>query len=132
MSNAILERIHLVLGNLVQTFNISTKTYIDKNDLWTGILAAAAFAISTTTNRKKGYSPGQLIFRRDMILPIKHRVNWELIRQKKQMQSNRDNARENRHRVEYDYKVGDNVIQQCPLMSLMSQIGRAVTSNSAH
>ena len=59
--------------------------------------------------RKKGYSPGQLIFGRDMILLIKHRVDWELIRQKKQTQINRDNTRENKQRVDYDYKVGDKV-----------------------
>ena len=84
MSNAVLERIHQVIGNLVRTSNISTQTYVDKNDSWTGILAVAAFVICSTTNRLKGHSPGELIFCRDMILPIKHRVGWELIRQKKQ------------------------------------------------
>ena len=69
MSNAILERIHQVLGNLVHNFNIQ-KTYVDENDQWADILAAEAFAISSTTNWQKGYSPGQLIFCRDMILPI--------------------------------------------------------------
>ena len=38
--NAILERIHQVIGNLVRTFNI-TKTYVGKDDPWLGILAAA-------------------------------------------------------------------------------------------
>ena len=76
MSNAVLERIHQVLGNLVRTFNIFTQTYVDKNDPWKGILAAVAFAIRSTTNRKKGYSMGQLIFGRDMILLIKHRGDW--------------------------------------------------------
>ena len=75
MSNAILERIHQILGNLVQTFNIQ-HTYVDKNDPRMGILDAAGFVIFSTTNRQKGYSPGQLIFGRDMILPIKHRVDW--------------------------------------------------------
>ena len=42
--NALLEQIHQVLGNLVWAFNIS-QTYVDKIDPWTGILAAAAFAI---------------------------------------------------------------------------------------
>ena len=92
MSNAILESIHQVLGNLVQTYNISTQTYVDKNDPWTGILAAAAFAIFSTTNRQKVHNPGQLIFGRDMILRIKHRVDWELIRRQKQTQINRDNT----------------------------------------
>ena len=109
MSNAVLERIHQVLGNLVRNFNVH-KTYVGENDQWKGILAEAAFAIRSTTSRQKGYSLGQLIFGRDMIIPIKHRVHWELIRQKKQTQINRDNASKNIHRVDYDYKVGDKVI----------------------
>ena len=81
MSTAVLERIHQVLGNLARNFNISTKTYDDKNDMWTGILSVAAFAIFSTTKSPKDYSPGQLIFGRDIILPINHMVDWELIRQ---------------------------------------------------
>ena len=56
-----------------------------------GILDAAVFVIISTTNILKGYSLVQLIFVRDMILPIKHRVDWYLIRQKK-TQMNRDNT----------------------------------------
>ena len=76
MSNAVLERIHQVLGNLVWTFNISTQTYVDKNDPCTGILATAEFAIHSTTNGQKCYSLGKLIFRCVIVLPIKHRVYW--------------------------------------------------------
>ena len=76
MSNAILEWIRQVIRNLVPNFNISTQTYVDKNDPWTSILDAAAFVILSTTNRKNCYSPGQLIFSRDMIILIKHRVDW--------------------------------------------------------
>ena len=75
MSNAVLERIHQVLGNLVRTFNIS-QTYVDKDNPWAGILSAAKFTIFSTTNRKKGYSQGQLVFVRDMILLIKYEVDW--------------------------------------------------------
>ena len=52
MSNAILERIHQVLGNLVRNFNIQ-QTYVDENDPWTGVLAAADFAISQQPIGKK-------------------------------------------------------------------------------
>ena len=45
MSNAALVNIHQVLGNLVRTFNISTKTYVKKYYPWTGILDAEVFAI---------------------------------------------------------------------------------------
>ena len=44
-SNAVLERIHQVQGNMVQTCNI-TQTYVDKYDPWLGILFDVAFAIS--------------------------------------------------------------------------------------
>ena len=37
-------------------------------------------------------------------------MDWELIRQRKQTQINRDNARENKHRVDYGYKVGYKVM----------------------
>ena len=45
-----------------------------------------------------------------MTLPIKQTVDWKLIRQQKQTQINKDDIHENRHRVDYDYKVRDNVM----------------------
>ena len=93
----------------MRTFIIQ-QTYFEENDPWTGILDAAEFAIISTTNRQKVNSPCQLIFVYDMILPIKHRVDWGLIHQRKQTQNNRDKTRENKHRVDYDYKVKDKVI----------------------
>ena len=74
MYNAVLKRIHQVIGKLVQTFNIS-QTYVDENNPWTVILAAAEFSIHSTTNTLKLYSPVQLSFVRDTIIPIKHRVD---------------------------------------------------------
>ena len=86
-SNAILEQIHQVLGNLLRNFNIKEtyikETYVDEDDPWSVILASSAFTICSTTNRLKIYTPVQLVFGRDMILPIKHNVDWELIPQKK-------------------------------------------------
>ena len=49
MSNIILERINQVLGNLLQSINIS-QNYIQKYDLWSGIFDAASFAIRSTNN----------------------------------------------------------------------------------
>ena len=85
----ILERIHQVIENLVRTFNI-TQTYVDEEDPWLGLLFAAAFGICSTINNLKGYSPGNLIFGRDIILPIKNKLYWELIRQWKQIKINKD------------------------------------------
>ena len=65
-SNVILYHIHQILGNLEHIFNI-TKTYVDKDDPWLGILDATEIEISSTTNMWKGYSLCQLVFGRDMI-----------------------------------------------------------------
>ena len=48
MSNAVLESNNQVIGNIIWTFKISTQTYIDENDPWTGILAAAEFSVYST------------------------------------------------------------------------------------
>ena len=56
-ANTIIERIHQVLGNLVQTYNIQ-EIYVDDADPWMGILAAVAFAVSSTYHTTKGKIPG--------------------------------------------------------------------------
>ena len=68
----------------MRIFNI-TETYVDKYNPWLVILAAAAFLINSTTNGLKSYSTVQLVFGIDMIIPIKHNMDWELIHQQKQM-----------------------------------------------
>ena len=68
-----LERIQQVIENLVRTFNI-LKTYVDKEEPWLGILAAAVFAICSATNRLKGYIPVKLLFGLVIILPIN--IRW--------------------------------------------------------
>ena len=110
MSNAVLGWIRQVLRNLLRTFSISTQTHVDKNDPWTGILASSEFAIHSTSNREKGYSLGHLIFGRNMIISIKHTADWQLIRQKKKTQINKYIICKNRHIVDYDYKVGDDIM----------------------
>ena len=66
----------------MQKYNIQD-TCIDKDHTWLGILSAAAFSILSTKNGLKVYSPGKSVFGRDMILPIKHTVDWELINHQK-------------------------------------------------
>ena len=41
---------------------------------------------------------------------MKHTVDWELIRQRKQTQNKKDSIRKNKHRVDQDYKVRYKVI----------------------
>ena len=49
----------------------------------------------------------QLVFCRDAILNIKHIAEWEHIQQRKQLQINHNNKRENMCQNNHKYKVGD-------------------------
>ena len=125
----ILEHIHQFLGNIVRTCNI-TQNYVDEDDPWSVILAAAAFVIRSTTNRMNGYSPVQLIFGRDMILLIKHTVYWELISHRKQTQINKYNIHENINQVDHDHKVGENACSINTLHTNMKLHIRAICDNT--
>ena len=59
----------------MRNYNIKEK-YSEKEDPWSDILEMADFVIISTENRLKGYSPGQLLFVSDVILPIKHKLDW--------------------------------------------------------
>ena len=50
--NAIIGRIHQVLGNLIRSFNLHD-IHVDVSDPWMGILAAAASAVQSTYHRTK-------------------------------------------------------------------------------
>ena len=82
-ANAIVERIHQVIANMIRTFELETN-YLDQDDPWKGILSATAFAVRSMYHTTLKKTPGQLVFGRDMIFNIKHVANWEYIRQNKQ------------------------------------------------
>ena len=46
-ADVIVEIINQLLGNLVRTYNLQ-ETYVDDDDPWIGILAAAAFVVRST------------------------------------------------------------------------------------
>ena len=108
-ANAIVERVHQVLGNMVRTFDLENN-YLDEDNPFKGILSAAAFAIRSTYHTTLQKSPGQLVFGRDMIFNVQHQANWEYIKQRKQKLINLNNQKENSKRTKHDYKVGDQVL----------------------
>jgi len=108
-ANAIVERVHQVIGNMIRTFELEDN-YLDEDDPWKGILSATAFAVRSTFHTTLQSSPGQLVFGRDMIFNIQHTANWEYIKQRKQQMIHKNNQRENANRIEHTYKVGDKVL----------------------
>jgi hypothetical protein len=108
-ANGIVERVHLVLADALRTFELQERE-LDINDPWSAFLASAAFAIRSTFHTTLGASPGQLVFGRDMLLPIKFKANWAEIKARRQDEIRRNNERENKGRKSYDYKVGDQIL----------------------
>ena len=108
-ANAILERVHQVLGDMLRTKNLQQYDF-DALDPWNDILASIAWAIRSTHHSTLKASPAQLVFNRDMLLNVKFIADWEMIRLRKQKDVDKNNARENSLRVDHDYHIGDKVL----------------------
>jgi hypothetical protein len=108
-ANAIVERVHQVVGNIVRTFELQDN-YLDEDDPWKGILSATSFAIRSTYHTTLQKTPGQLVFGRDMILNVEHAANWEYIRERKQKIIAKNNKAENSKRIPHIYKALDKVM----------------------
>ena len=106
-SNAIIERIHQTIGNIIRTFDVSN---IVNNNPWSGILAATMFAVRATYHTTIQASPMHLVFGRDAILNIKHVADWEHIWQRKQLRINQNNMRENMRRNNHQYQVDEKIL----------------------
>ena len=73
-ANAIVERIHQVIANMIRTFDLENN-YLVEDDPWKGILSATAFAVRSAYHTTLKKTLGQLVFGRDMIFNIIHVAN---------------------------------------------------------
>lgn len=112
-SNGIVERVHQVLADILRTFELE-EGVLDAFEPWRRFLTAAAFAIRSTYHTTLEATPAQLVYGRDMFLPIKFNVDWAELRMKRQAQMSKDNARENSKRVDYKFTIGDKVLLTKP------------------
>ena len=69
-----------------------------------------AWAVRSTYHTVLKASPGAAIFGRDMMFDIPYLADWNKIGEYRQRQTDRNTARENKSRVDYDYKVGGRVL----------------------
>ena len=112
-SNGVIERVHQVLGNILRAFELEEQE-LDKVNPWEPFLTAAAFAIRSTHHTTLQASPAQLVYGRDMFLPVKYVADWTRIRLQKQAVIDQSNKRENARRIDHVYKVGDRVLLTTP------------------
>ena len=112
-SNGIIERVHQVLGNALRNFVIENRE-LDEQNPWDEFLQSAAFAIRSTHHTTLGASPAQLVFNRDMFLPVQFMADWTQIRIKRQKLIHKSNDRENKSRINHAYHQGDRVLLTTP------------------
>ena len=114
--NSVLERIHQVLGNQLRTFELEERDLEKEEENFEPFLTACAYAIRCAYHSTLQATPGQLVFGRDMFLPVVFEADWALIERQKQMSINNSNNRENKRRKDYQYQVGQKVLLEKPGM----------------
>lgn len=106
-ANAIVERLHRIMGDMIRAQLVK---YHPHDDPIRDICSAVAYGIRATVHGTTMYTPGQLVFGKDMILRSDVEVNMELVRRRRESAIAHNNQRENRRRIKYDYKEGDKVL----------------------
>jgi hypothetical protein len=108
-SNGIIERVLLTLNDSLRTAEIDGRE-MDEKDPWGPFLSSAAYEIRSTLHTTLKTKPAQLVFGRDMVLPIQFMADWGAVEQQHQKEMGRNNRRENASRISHDYKVEDKVL----------------------
>jgi hypothetical protein len=75
-------------------------------------LSDATWAVCSTYHTVLKASPGAAIFGQDMLFDIPFIADWQKIGEYRQRLTDLGNARENKGRIDYDYKVGQKVLLQ--------------------
>jgi hypothetical protein len=120
--NAILERIHAVLRNMLRTSKLEMAKMAKASDIDV-FLSDAAWAVCSTYHTVLKASPGAAIFGREMLFDIPCTADWQKNGEHRQQLTDLNNARKNEGRTGYDYKVGQKVLlrKECILCNAESR-----------
>jgi transposase InsO family protein len=114
-ANAMVERAHQTLGNMLRSQDFQNRNDIDMEDPFAGVLAAVGFAMRATVHTTTRATPSQLVFNRDAIHNVGFKADWLYIKNRKQALIDKNNKRENATRIPHQYQVGDQVLVKADL-----------------
>ncbi len=100
-ANAILERIHAVLGNTLRTSELDMAEMVKPSDIDV-FLSDAAWAVCSTYHKVLKASPGAAIFGWDMLFDILFIADWQKIGEHRRGLTDLNNPRENKGRIDYE------------------------------
>ena len=112
-SNAIVERVHQTIGNMIRSFEVQNMD-LDELDTWSGILTTVVFTAIITTHTTTRATLMQLVFGRDTILNISFTSNWKYIEGRKRKFIDHNNIKENTKRIPHIYEQGNLMIIKQP------------------
>ena len=110
---------HQVLQDCIVTFELDNVDIPEEGDkllldLFAEYLSNAAYAIRCAFHATHGHSPGELVFGRDMFMPISKSIDLNAIKDKKQKAIAKSNLRENSKRKQINYNPGDWILVKNP------------------
>ena len=82
---------------------------LDNENPWEGVLFSTMFTTRSTVHNTIRRTPSHLVFGRDVILSINQEANWQLIKQHKQVLTNKGNHKEKQNRQSHVYRTRDKV-----------------------
>jgi hypothetical protein len=98
-----------VLGTMMHTSEIDMAKSVQPADIDT-FIDNAAWAIRSSYYTVLKASSGAAIFERDMLFDIPFIADWKQIGEFRQHTTDCRNERENKTRVDFNYKVGDKIL----------------------
>ncbi len=108
-ANAILERMHGVLGDMLCTSGLDMSETVTPNDI-DNFIMNVAWAIFSTYHTILKSLPGAAIFGRDIMFDLPYLAHWISIGRRRQPLVDKTNKQENKRRLDFDYQVGHKVM----------------------
>ena len=108
-ANAILEQVHQTIMAMLRTAELDMTDTVSKSDI-VDFLKNAAWAVCSTYHTVLKTSPGAAIFGRDMLFDVPFLADWKKIGEYRQNRTDKNNARENNTRIDWDKQPGDKVL----------------------
>ena len=98
-----------MFGDMLRTFGLGNVVLGGGGPLQKP-LAGAAYATRSSYNTTQGATPAQMVFGRDMVLPVDFSIDWGGVTRREQERANGSCEREGRRRVGHTYKPGGKVL----------------------
>ena len=94
---------------MLRTAELDMTDTVSESDI-ADFLTNAAWAIHSTYHTVLKTSPGAAIFGRDMLFNVPFLAVWTKIGEYRQLQTDKNTARENNTRIDWDYQPRDKVL----------------------